>query len=318
VITVVVCAYTADRWTRLESCVASVERQEPPPEIVIVVDHNDALLTRAQGRWPHLAVIPNRRTRGLSGARNTGIAASAGEFIAFIDDDARADDGWLQLLTDPFHDPKVGVTGGLVVPDFEGDRPKWFPDEYLWVVGCSYSGQPRHPQVIRNPIGANMAFRRDVFLEVGAFAEGIGRIGARPLGCEETELAIRAGRRDFVVWYEPRAVVRHAVPAERMTARYFVRRCFAEGLSKAAVASAAGVPRSLETETGYVVRVLSGGVRAAIADVVKGPARSAAAGRGAALVAGVATAALGFVVGAARGRRLPEPAPVLWPAANTH
>ena len=87
-----------------------------------------------------------------------------------------------------------------------------------------------------------MSFRREIFEAVGAFTHGIGRVGKRPVGCEETEFCIRAQTRfpEGVILYEPTARVRHRVPAARADWAYFRARCYAEGLSKALVTQVAG------------------------------------------------------------------------------
>jgi glucosyl-dolichyl phosphate glucuronosyltransferase len=87
-----------------------------------------------------------------------------------------------------------------------------------------------------------MSFRREVFELVGGFTEWLGRLGARPLGCEETELAIRIRQRrpEARLLYDPAAVVHHHVPRQRARWRYFRSRCYAEGLSKAAVSRLVG------------------------------------------------------------------------------
>ncbi len=294
---VVICAYTADRWRLLERAVDSVERQDVPCELTIVIDHNDALLVQARARWPAHNVLANRFDRGLSGARNTGVDASASsDAIAFLDDDAEAQPGWLRVLTAPFGDPRIGLVAGRVEPEWVGEQPAWFPSEFLWVVGCSYVGLPDHASDVRNPIGASMAVRATVFDSVGGFVHGIGRIGRVPLGCEETELAIRAGKNGYRVRYEPSSRVRHHVPASRATVAYFLRRCYAEGVSKALVARSVGSTAALESERTYVTRTLPRGVARSL--------RERAVGRAVMIVVGCAAAGVGFVVGrASRGRQ---------------
>jgi hypothetical protein len=146
----------------------------------------------------------------------------------------------------PYADPSVIGTGGLIVPDWDGDSPSWFPEEFYWVVGCSYRGLPETSGSIRNPIGASMSFRRSVFDEVGPFSANIGRIAAVPLGCEETELAIRALRHytGSKIVHAPDSVVHHRVGRERLSAGYFARRCFAEGISKSVVQGGCTVQRA--------------------------------------------------------------------------
>src|SRR5215210_6828031 len=94
---VVVCAYSEARWRDLGSALASVRAQDPPAtETVLVVDHNPALLARAKAAFPGLSIVPNEFARGLSGSRNTGIRHSTGDVVVFLDDDARAEGGWMR------------------------------------------------------------------------------------------------------------------------------------------------------------------------------------------------------------------------------
>ncbi|HET7094259.1 MAG TPA: glycosyltransferase family 2 protein, partial [Thermomicrobiales bacterium] len=191
-VSVVICAYADDRWPDLLAAVASVQTQTPAArEIIVVVDHNDALLDRVRTQIPGVAAVANVEPRGLSGARNSGVAASGGAIVAFLDDDATAAPDWLHQLCAAYDDPWVLGVGGAVEPAWAGGRPAWFPDEFDWVVGCTYRGMPGQTAPVRNLIGANMSFRRCVLEAVGGFRSGIGRIGALPVGCEETELCIR-------------------------------------------------------------------------------------------------------------------------------
>ena len=71
--------------------------------------------------------------------------------------------------------------GGLTRPLWAtGARPRWFPEEFNWVVGCSYRGMPTGRARIRNVMGGNAAFRREVIGAVGGFSTAIGRKRAGP------------------------------------------------------------------------------------------------------------------------------------------
>ena len=176
-----------------------------------------ALLERARARFPEATVVENGGRQGLSGARNSGIDAASGDVLAFLDDDAAADPGWLAALAQGFADPRVLGAGGAVDPVWAAGRPAWFPAEFDWVVGCAHNGMPEHRRAVRNVIGANMAFRADTLRELAGFREGIGRVGSVPLGCEETDLCIRVHQRwpGSEVLYDPAARVAHLVPADR-------------------------------------------------------------------------------------------------------
>src|SRR5690349_5091846 len=240
---VIICAYTLDRWADIQRAVRSARAQTSTAlEVLLVIDHNDELASRARAAWPDMAVVESRGTRGLSGARNTGVESAAGDIIAFLDDDAEASPTWLAELTFPYRDERVVATGGLAEAAWDAGRPAWFPPEFDWVVGCSYVGLPTTPALVRNPIGATMSFRRSAVLDAGGFSSDVGRIGTTPTGGEETELCIRIRRLQPAsrVVLMPSALVRHRVPATRGTFGYFRSRCFQEGRSKARIAALEG------------------------------------------------------------------------------
>ncbi|MEU6094580.1 glycosyltransferase family 2 protein [Streptomyces sp. NPDC047079] len=308
-ISVVICVYTEDRWEDILAAVASVRAQSlPARETLLVVDHNETLLdrlTREYKEVEEVRVLANAGPRGLSAGRNTGIAASHGEIIAFLDDDAVAERDWLRHFASGYEDPRVMAVGGRTMPVWaSGRRPAWFPEEFDWVVGCTYKGLPPGRVRVRNVLGGNASFRRTAFEAAGGFATGIGRDGdKRPLGCEETELCIRLtrARPDAVLLIDDRAVIHHRVPAPREDFAYFRTRTYAEGLSKALVARSVGAGKGLESERRYTTRVLPAGVVRALRDALL--ARPGGAGRVGAIVAGVFSAAGGYVLGSVRARR---------------
>ena len=300
--TVVICAYTERRWESLLDAVRSMnDQRRHPDQLIVVIDHNEELLHRAQTTFSNdVEVLANADVTGLSGARNTGVQAATCDVVAFLDDDAEADQGWLEQLLDQFL-PDIAGAGGVALPVWPGDgRPQWFPPEFDWVVGCSYRGLPDTVAPQRNLIGAAMSFRRSVFDEVGLFDTDMGRLGTLPLGCEETEFALRV-RSTFVgteLVHVPLAVVHHHVGAERTNVKYFLRRCFAEGVSKAAVAQRAGSERALASERAYVRSTLPRGVfdglRAGCRGDLGGFARSVM------IVLGLFTTAAGYLQPRAR------------------
>ncbi len=227
---------------------------------------------RALDAFSDIEVVENTETQGLSGARNSGISHSTGDIVAFLDDDAAAQPEWLEELVRPYVNPSIRGTGGVVRADWVGGRPGWFPSEFEWVVGCSYRGLPESIAPIRNPIGAGMSFHRTVFSDVGHFDTEMGRTAAAPLGCEETVLGILVRRqygREAIVQV-PSAIVDHKVGAERATVRYLMRRCFAEGISKAAVAERIGRGDASSSELQYVRSILPSGIAGGVARWVQG------------------------------------------------
>jgi GT2 family glycosyltransferase len=305
-VSVVICAYTMDRWDDLVEAVASALRQTLQPDaVIVVIDHNEQLELRATIELAGATVVANRSTKGLSGARNTGVSFASGEIVAFLDDDAYAEDDWLERLVAPLSDGAIVGTGGWIVPNWETKPKAWFPTTFYWILGCSYAGLPAAGATLRNPIGANMAIRRRLFATVGGFTSGIGRIGKVPLGCEETELCIRYTARSpgerFVLVRD--AVVHHRVPASRLTWHYFWTRCWAEGLSKAAVTSLVGTSSGLAAERRHVMRTIPRDVVDGLLSAPRHP-RTAAIRCGL-ILAGVVAAAAGLLRGRIALRRSP-------------
>ena len=298
-LTVVVCAYTLDRWEVMSASLQSLRDQvRPAQQVVLVTDHNTELHRRAAEAFPDIEVVASEGRPGLSGARNTGIARARGDIVAFLDDDAVADTDWTAELMAGYADPAVLGVGGGIEPYWEAGRPGWFPREFDWVVGCSYTGLPEQPAPIRNMIGANMSLRREAFDAVGGFSSDLGRTGSLPLGCEETELCIRVGHRyqDGVILYRPDAVVHHHVGAVRGSWRYFASRCWREGQSKAAVSRMAGARAALSSERTYLRSTIPRAVgRALRPGGGTPPLRTLAA-----ICLGVLLTGLGYLTGTAR------------------
>lgn len=304
---VVICAYTERRWEETLQAVASVQAQDPPPaELVVVVDHNPELQRRLAERLPAVRVVPNRHEQGLSGARNTGVEVTGSQVVAFLDDDAAARPGWLAALRHNYADPDVLGVGGRIEPQWATGRPRWWPPEFDWVVGCSYTGQGTG--VVRNLIGANASFRRELFSD-GGFVTGIGRSSsvARPVGGEETEFCIRAAakRPGGVFVLDDDAAVSHHVPPERESFSYFRSRCYSEGLSKALVTDSVGADAGLSSEWSYSVVTLPRGVLRGLGRAARGDvAGLLTAG---AIVIGLAYTTAGYLSGLVARRRHPRP-----------
>ncbi len=298
---VIVCAFDERRWRDLRRAIDSLSRQSrAADELIVVIDHNRELFRLAREELASARVVANRHRRGLSGARNTGVESATEDVLVFIDDDAVAEEDWLATLLASYYDPDVVAVGGAVAPRWDRGRPRGFPEEFDWVVGCSYRGLPETKRPVRNLIGANMSFRREVLDRVGGFSDGIGRVGHRPVGCEETELCIRVGAAfpDAVILYDPAARVSHRVPRARASWRYFCARCFSEGLSKALVAQAAGTNRGLSSERSYATRTLPFAMARGMRSTLYGDAAGII--RVAALLAGLSITTLGFLTGSAK------------------
>lgn len=298
-VSIVICAYTEKRWDRLLDVIESVRTQTvAPEEVLVVIDHNEGLYERLIEIVDDVTVVESSGPRGLSGARNTGVGLADCDVVAFLDDDAEAAPDWLDRLLVFYDDPDVLAVGGRVEPVWERGRPGYFGEELDWIVGCSHRGMPKVASEVRNVIGANMSFRLEVLRQVGGFNLALGRQGTLPLGCEETEICIRSrmGVPGSRIVYEPAALVRHHVPAERGTLRYMLSRSWSEGISKAQVSHLVGQKRALGPERRYVRSTLPRAVFLGIRDWTRGGNPNGLA-RAGAVIAVLACTAAGYVRG---------------------
>jgi glycosyltransferase involved in cell wall biosynthesis len=296
-ISVIICAYTDDRWEPMLQSVASVHEQSLRPcEIIVCIDHNETLFRRCAAHWADLAastppvrVIQNKYDGHLGSARNTAAETAAGEILAFLDDDAAADKDWLAILTAPYRDERIGAVGGRPLPVFEAGRPPWFPKQFDWVFGCAYDGLPTSRGPLAHLIGANMSVRRILLVEQAG--------GFHSDNHDDMDMCHRVARLkgSEAVIYEPAATVRHFVPASRPTWKYFWRRCFFVNKGKVEAFAQMGDAATLGAETRFVRYALTKGVLREISEAAKGDVHGLV--RSAAIIAGVGLAAAGHVVG---------------------
>jgi glycosyltransferase involved in cell wall biosynthesis len=273
-VAVVICAYTLKRWQLTHRAVESVRSQTAAVErIVLCIDNNEELLRRAREEWADapgtpVAVIANRsdehlaevaahqaahgtsRRFGAGSARNTAWESLDSDIVAFIDDDAAASPDWIEQLLRVFADPAVTAVGGPPLPDYETERPAWYPANFDWVFGCAYAGLPTETRPLRHLIGANMAVRRSALNAVGGF------LGS---DFDDLNLCLRLSERYGAesIYYTPHAVVHHHVPAERVTWRYFWRRCYFVNREKVGVLRRVGSASNLVAEREFVRRALT-------------------------------------------------------------
>jgi len=295
-VSVVIATYTERRWDEMVLAVESVLRQEPPPdEILLIVDYNPELLARVQAELP-VRAIANTHEKGLNGVRNTAIDEAVGDLVVYLDDDAQAEVGWLKEMVSLMALPGASGGGGKALPDWEVERPAWFPDEMLWMVGSWYKGHPDTRSEVRNVFGCSCIFRKDALVQMGGFRTGLGRTtGSLPISCEDTELCIRLRREVGPIYFAPEAIVYHKVHAFRTKPSYILKRAYAEGLSKALVTMHVGKDDALETERTYTFQVLPKGVLRGIGDAFHGDLSGL--GRAITIIVGFSVTVLGYAIG---------------------
>ena len=250
---VVVCCYTVDRWAIMTQGIdAAATQLAADDQILVVVDHNTELRELLRDQYasqPQITIIDSTGSPGLSGARNTALSVATSDVLVYLDDDAVVENGGLEAVRSGFTDDAIVALGGAVTAVWESGAPRWFPDEFGWVVGCDYRGMPGDGARIRNPIGAAMAVRRAELNEIGGFDERLGRTAHLPAGCEETLMGIElsAARPASTIRRHTGFQVRHHVEPSRGAPAYFLSRCHHEGRSKATLSRIAGASDALSS-----------------------------------------------------------------------
>lgn len=218
-VTVVVC--TRDRSRDLACCLQSISGLDYPRVEVLVVDNaprNDETQQLVEKKYPHYWYLREDRP-GLNWARNCAIERAQGEIIAFTDDDTVVDAGWVRAIVSLFQgDPGVQALTGLVVPLELETRAQILFEQYggfdrglqrRWIhVDAVDSNRWRDYGTGQYGTGANMAFRKILFDDIGGFDPALD-VGTVTNGGGDLEMFYRILQKGHTLVYEPRAIVRH-------------------------------------------------------------------------------------------------------------
>ena len=216
-ISVIVCTY--NRASLLKNCLRSLEKQTASKKIyeVIVVDNNSNDNTPqivkdfSKGQLNIRGVAENKQ--GLSYARNRGWREAKGKYIAYIDDDAEAEQDWVeQIMVFIEKNPKINVFGGPYGRFALKPFPNWLPENCFTL----NLGNKEKALNFKNEwiSGSNMIFNKILFYKYGGFKTDLGMKGSKILYGEETEFLLRLKKIGEPIYYVPKIRVKHLV-AER-------------------------------------------------------------------------------------------------------
>lgn len=230
---------TRNRADVLADCLSTLAAQETSAnvEVIVIDDGSDVPVAPIVERFGNER-LTFRTVRlsgeGLSNARNRGVQEARSELISFLDDDTLVAAGWADGVLRAFDSLDCAGVAGRILLQYEGRRPPW-----LWIDQHGYlSGLDRGDDVALVedslvPTGANCAVRRQWFDRVGGFDPGLGRRGTLLISGEDTEFFRRICQAGGRIAYSGEAAVRHRVPADRLTRRFFIKRGFNQGISDA-------------------------------------------------------------------------------------
>lgn len=241
-VSVVICTYADDRYDDFVEATRSVlDQTYDDVELVLVIDGNEQVCEQAKrdfGQYDRVTIHCNAQNSGLSYSRTRGVEHSTGDVISFIDDDALAERDWIEELVRGYEETDAIAVGGRMVPEWVDGPAEHVPEEFYWLIGANYERRLEPWSEVRNTLGSNMSFRREVFEEVGGFDEQVGLSGDNQIQAEETELSMRMYEAfGKGMLYNPDAVVAHKIFAYRTGVRWLIRRAFWQGYSKRAISS---------------------------------------------------------------------------------
>ena len=222
---VIIC--TRDRPEQLRRCLASFAMQTRRPDEIIVVDNASVgPQTREVVAAAGMTYLREDRP-GLDFARNRGAVAAHGDIVLYTDDDTELHPRWIEHTIRAFDAPEIVAVTGLVLPAALKTEAQWI-FERDWSFGRGFDridfGQEfyRATRAHGSPAwiigaGANMAFRRSIFDEIGYFDE---RLDVGQAGCSgDSEYWYRILAAGRVCRYEPTAVMHHHHRVDRDGAR---------------------------------------------------------------------------------------------------
>ena len=271
-----ICICTYNRAERLTETLAAVQAMTPPADCrveVVVVDNNSTDHTKdvvagatRQGPFPIVYVHESRQ--GKSFALNTALERTRGDVLALTDDDVVPASDWVERIVRHFRERAVSFVFGKVLPRWAATPPPellttrardvWGP-----LALVDYGDQPveylAESTKQQLPIGANLAFLRSALIAIGGWRTDLGKVNNTLISGEDHEIFMRLRRFGlYAGFYDPDLMVRHYVPADRLTRRYFRRWFYWHGKTQAlmlddlfpnvgmaVVPRIAGVPRFL-------------------------------------------------------------------------
>jgi glycosyltransferase involved in cell wall biosynthesis len=249
-VTVSVIIATRNRCALLADTLAALGAQDWPHDRleVVVADNGSTDGTRqVVEQWARAQTSVAVRylfvaRPGKSRAVNSAMEAASGGVFALTDDDVRPDREWVRSIVESMDETGSDFLAGRVLPLWDAPPPKWMSPALYGVLAIPDNGERRLPigasgtlQVV--PIGANMAVRRSAVEQTGGFRVDLGKLEGSLRTGEDHEFFLRLRSAGLSGVYEPRAVVHHRVPADRLTRGYFRRWLYQNGRDSARVQS---------------------------------------------------------------------------------
>jgi glycosyltransferase involved in cell wall biosynthesis len=221
-LSVVVCTYNREQI--LPDCLESLANQRADSTLyeVLVINNNSTDNTQQVAdefarKYSNFKVLFEKK-QGLSHARNLGVKGAAADYIAFIDDDARASENWIKNALEIIDEKKPDIFGGPAYPLISSERPSWYKDEYGIRGDMGETGWLKKGFIV----GTNIFFKKSLLEEYGGFDADLGMKGDHIGYHEETRIVFRALKEKKKVYYSKELAVKDQLPDYKKSLVFFI------------------------------------------------------------------------------------------------
>lgn len=220
---------TFNRKEILPYCLDAIHPQISSEVELLVIDNGTESVENICNNYAHIKYYKENNT-GLSYARNKAIKVAKGEYILYLDDDAKASPNFVNIALKACN-KGYAIFGGVYLPWYFYGKPKWFKDEYA-------SNKMKYTQdtaLTKGEYlsGGIMAFNRSIFNTIGIFKTDIGMIGKTVGYGEESELQDRARLANIQITYIPELQMDHLVAEYKLHVPWFLNAYKARGADMA-------------------------------------------------------------------------------------
>lgn len=213
----------------IESCLA-----QPDSKLleIIVIDNHPQQTARLVAQ-KHQTTYFHEPKIGHSYAKNKGLFEANGEYIIFLDDDARLTQNWLKITQKIIAQKKPVVFGGPIMPYFQHAPPKWFKPAYESRAFGNQSGFLKPNEHL--PTSSTLINTKSL-REIGGFNESYGIKGGKRRFGEDTDVLRRLKKKYITkIYYDPKLIVEHFTPSQKTTLKHRFIHLFNLGASDFAV-----------------------------------------------------------------------------------
>ncbi len=234
-LTIAICTY--NRAHILPEVLMSLLCQTVSPEnyLLLIIDNHSTdntqqLVASFNDKFTNLHIVLEKN-QGLSHARNRALAECQTEWLAFLEDDAKAHPNWVEIILQTIEKNDFDAFGGPYYAwHHYGPAPQWLPEDF----GTYESRQEYGPLKGDTYIpGGNSVIRCAAARDIGTFSPELGMHGGHCGYGEETQFFERMRTAGYRLGYVPQLKIDHCVLPYKYTLRWQIRSSFEYG--KAAV-----------------------------------------------------------------------------------